>query len=149
MNIGKVLSVGSEVKYAGSFIRRKLDVKVNYSFTDARKRNLDFPGDPAFDRQLVYIPGDVFNASFGFTVEPLRINITHSIVGSRFLTSDNTSSLPSYRMTSANLVLHQPAASLRFVAKTEVNNIFDSDYEVFKDYPMPKRNYRLTVGIEY
>ncbi|HEV8539180.1 MAG TPA: TonB-dependent receptor, partial [Bacteroidota bacterium] len=88
MNIGKVLSVGSEVKYAGSFIRRKLDVKVNYSFTDARKRNLDFPGDPAFDRQLVYIPGDVFNASFGFTMEPLRINITHSIVGSRFLTSD-------------------------------------------------------------
>lgn len=30
----------------------------------------------------------------------------------------------------------------------EVNNLFSQDYDVILNYPMPKRNWRLTVNIE-
>jgi vitamin B12 transporter len=149
MNIGKVLSEGSEVKYVGQFFNSKLDMTVHYSFTDARKRNLDFAGDPSFDRQLAYIPADVLNVRIGFGGRPLRLNVMHSIVGGRYLTSDNTMSLPSFRVSDANIVVRWPLARWQVMMKAELNNIFDNYYEVIKDYPMPKRNYRLTLGLEY
>ena len=30
----------------------------------------------------------------------------------------------------------------------EVNNLFSQDYDVILNYPMPKRNWRLTVSLE-
>ena len=30
----------------------------------------------------------------------------------------------------------------------EVNNLFSQDYDVILNYPMPKRNYRLTLTFE-
>ena len=149
MNIGEVLSEGSEVNYTGRFVNGTVDAAVQYSFTDARKRNVDFAGDPSFDRQLVYTPTDVLNARIGFGGKPLRVNVMHSLVGARYLTADNTASLPSFRVTDANAVLRLPLDRWQVVLKAEVNNIFDSNYEVIKDYPMPKRNYRVALGLEY
>ena len=38
----------------------------------------------------------------------------------------------------------------RYLAKVqlEVNNLFSQDYDVILNYPMPKRNYRLTLSFE-
>ena len=30
----------------------------------------------------------------------------------------------------------------------EVNNLFSQDYDVILNYPMPKRNWRVTVSLE-
>ena len=38
--------------------------------------------------------------------------------------------------------------SLRFTAKADVNNVLDQDYEVIVNYPMPGRNYALTLSVE-
>jgi outer membrane cobalamin receptor len=149
MNIGKVLSTGSEVKYNGSFFRGKATFGLNYAFTDARKKNADVPNDPTFDHQLANAPTDVVNISAGVVLNPLVLNVSHAIVGSRYLTLDHTASMPSYRVTNLGVVIRQPFASWKIIAKGEVNNIFDNDYEVIRGYPMPKRNYRLTLGLEY
>ena len=149
VNIGKVLSTGSEVKYTGSFFDGQLNVGVKYSFTDARKRNVDYPNDPTYDRQLVYIPTDNLNITLAVRLNPVTLSLNNTLVGGRYLTADNTASLPSYRLTNANVVVNEPIGTLRILAKAEVNNILDNDYEVFKQYPMPKRNYRVTLGVEY
>ena len=38
----------------------------------------------------------------------------------------------------------------RYTARVqlEVNNLFSQDYDVILNYPMPKRNYRVTVNFE-
>ncbi len=33
-------------------------------------------------------------------------------------------------------------------ALLEVNNLFSQDYDVILNYPMPKRNYRITLTVE-
>ena len=30
----------------------------------------------------------------------------------------------------------------------EVNNLFSQDYDVILNYPMPKRNYKLTIDVK-
>jgi len=37
-------------------------------------------------------------------------------------------------------------ARLRFTA--EVNNLFDQDYDVILNYPMPMRNYKFGLAVE-
>jgi outer membrane cobalamin receptor len=38
--------------------------------------------------------------------------------------------------------------SLRFTAQAEVNNLLDQQYEVIVNYPMPGRNFKLTLSVE-
>ena len=33
-------------------------------------------------------------------------------------------------------------------AQLDVNNVFDQDYEVIVNYPMPGRNFALTLSVE-
>ena len=75
--------------------------------------------------------------------------LDHRFVGERYLREDNTESLPAYRITSAALLARMTMAGWKLFAKGEVSNLFDSDYEVFRYYPMPKRNYRMTISVEY
>ncbi|MDE6526868.1 MAG: TonB-dependent receptor, partial [Muribaculaceae bacterium] len=37
---------------------------------------------------------------------------------------------------------------VNFRALLEVNNVFAQDYDVIINYPMPRRNYRLTLTFE-
>ena len=37
---------------------------------------------------------------------------------------------------------------LRMTAQAEINNVLGQDYEVIVNYPMPGRNYTLTLSVE-
>ncbi|MEK6570076.1 MAG: hypothetical protein AABZ61_01800, partial [Bacteroidota bacterium] len=102
-----------------------------------------------FDKQLLYVPRGVANMTVAVRFETLGLNISHSLVGRRYTKEDNSESLPSYRLTNANLILTIPVQGRKLFAKAEVSNLFDKDYEVFPYYPMPRRSYRLMLGIEY
>ena len=39
--------------------------------------------------------------------------------------------------------------TLTLSIRLEVNNLFDEDYQVILSYPMPRRSFRLTVGLDY
>jgi vitamin B12 transporter len=36
----------------------------------------------------------------------------------------------------------------RFKVSGELNNVFNQDYEVVSNYPMPKRNYKIILSVE-
>ena len=38
--------------------------------------------------------------------------------------------------------------SLKLRAMLEVNNLFSQDYDVILNYPMPKRNYAITLDVK-
>lgn len=149
VNIGKARSEGIEAKYQGHFLKRIIDLGLNYTLADARKINRNSDIDPSFDKKLLYIPKDVAAVTLSVLLEPLTLNFTHSLVGRRYIKEDNSESLPPYHLTHANIVLSAPIGSRKLFAKAEVNNLFDRDYEVFQYYPMPKRSYSVTLGAEY
>ena len=41
-----------------------------------------------------------------------------------------------------------PVSGFRFRVMLEVNNVFSQDYDVILNYPMPKRNYGLTIDMK-
>jgi vitamin B12 transporter len=149
VNIGEATSTGLEGRYQGHLLEKTIDVTLSYTLADARKANRDSDSDPSYDKQLLYVPANVATLNLAFLFEPVVLSVTHSFVGRRYTAADNSEWLSPYHLTNANVVVNIPMGSRRLFAKAEVNNIFDKEYEVFQYYPMPGRNFRITIGVEY
>jgi vitamin B12 transporter len=149
VNIGEATSTGLEGRYQGDFLEKKVGLTLSYTLADARKANRDSATDPSYDKQLPYVPANVATLNLAFRFEPVVLSVTYTFVGRRYTTTDNSEWLSPYHLTNANVVVTIPVSSRRVFAKAEVNNIFDKDYEVFQYYPMPGRNFRFTLGLEY
>jgi vitamin B12 transporter len=149
VNIGESKSTGLEARYQGHLLNRIIDLTLSYTLADARKTNRSSDNDQSFDKQLLYVPKNVATFNLAFRVEPVVLSLTQSCVGRRYTTEDNSESLPPYFVTSASAVFSVPINSRRVFVKGEVDNMLDRGYEVFQYYPMPGRNFRLTLGFEY
>lgn len=149
VNVGKVRSSGVEIKYLLGLSGGSATFGLNYSYTAAVKLNSDSLNDPTFEKQLASLPKELLGASFSCAVGPVTLNGAFNFIGERFIAADNSQSLPAYRLTSFNIIWRSAIEPLKPVLKAEVSNVFDVDYQVFNQYPMPRRNYQLTLGLEY
>ena len=148
VNVGRARSEGLELGYRGSFFSDGLRLSANYTLADARKKNSDFPGDPTYDKQLRYVPRSLANFTVSFDYRAATVSVTHAFVGERFTDDRNSSSLPAYSTTGLSLTVRIPVASWTALVKADVNNLADNPYEVFLNYPVPARTFRLTLGVE-
>jgi vitamin B12 transporter len=149
VNIGEATSTGLEGRYQGDFLEKKVALTLSYTLADARKASRNSDADPSYDKQLPYVPANVATLNLIFRFEPVVLSVTHSFVGRRYTMADNSEWLSPYHLTNANVVVTVPMSSRRLFVKAEVNNILDKDYEVFQYYPMPGRNFRFTLGLDY
>jgi len=78
------------------------------------------------------------------------LNYSFIYVGERYRSSANTPENYEQPWYTNDLSLSRSFTHDRFKSKLtlEVNNLFSQDYEVVLNYPMPKRNYKLTLTVE-
>ena len=73
----------------------------------------------------------------------------YTFVNKRYTTPNNQAYMPAYSLSNIifgkSFNLHTFAISLQ----VKVNNFFDVDYQSVKNWPMPGRNYSLTVRFEF
>ena len=149
VNLGRVVSTGFEGAYRGSLLDEGVDVGLSYTLTEAIKRNRDSDADPAFGKQLLYIPKHTASVFATLHWNPLEINISHSIVGRRFTSSDHSRDLPVHHLTDVSISGRWVLSPAALVITTQVRNIFDRSYMVVPDYPMPGRFIRIGAGLEF
>jgi vitamin B12 transporter len=149
VNVGKTVSQGIESSYRSEWLNGAIELNLSYTYTDARKRDRASGTDSTFDKQLVFIPQNLFKAALAVHVQPITVNIFRLFTGMRPVNQDNTTSLPAYSLTNANITTSIPLGKWKLSAKVEADNIFNVQYQVYPAYPMPGRTYRLDVGVEY
>ncbi len=149
VNIGKTVSQGIESSYRGQMFDGAVDLVLSYTYTDARKRNSASTTDSTFDKQLLYIPQNLFKAVLAFHLHPFTINVFRLFTGERPVNEDNSRSLPEYSLTNANISADVLFGPWKVLAKIEMDNIFNVQYQVYPNYPMPGRTYKLDLDVEY
>lgn len=154
-NVGKVLMLGSDLSfnYRGSFSDRlTLQASGNYSYQYAV--DVTDPAAKNYRHQIAYTPRHCGSGSLVFETPWVNMGYTMQAVGERYTLAQNT---PAYR--TEPYVDHSLSLNHTFCfgerhrwslhTSAEALNISNVNYEVIKYYPMPGRQYRITLKISY
>ncbi len=156
MNIGKVRIWGADVSAQSEFAL-PADIALNLRLSYTYQRAMDYSdptdNDPVagtYHGQIAYIPehsGSVVAAAYW---RNLNLNYSFIYTGRRYHTSSNILAnleQPWYTHdASVSYKFHLNRCS--FTATAEVNNLFNQQYEVILNYPMPGRNYRFILQFD-
>jgi len=159
MNIGKVKILGVDVTAtvnASPLPQVEINGRLNYTFQSAR----DF-SDPTDNRpggvgtykgQIAYIPRHSGSTAWMIRWKTAELNYSFIYVSERW---HNSSNIPENYEPA--WYTHDLSIAYRFTlgghtqmrAALEINNLLGQQYEVITNYPMPGRNYRATLSVDF
>lgn len=125
-----------------------LTARAQYTFQ--RAIDITNPADNYYRDQIPYIPRHSGSAVVNASWRGWGLNYSWIYVGERYNQQENIRynyTQPWYTSdVSVSKDLRLGRVQMRVLA--EVNNLLSQDYDVILNYPMPKRNYRLTLSFE-
>lgn len=156
MNLGYVEIRGLDVS-ASALLKPYREMLLNLKLTCTYQKAQDFTERKSaalqkitYGGQIPYIPRHNGSAIASITHGSWQMNYSFIYVGERYHSSANIREeyeQPWYTNDMAVIKkLKYRKIDIRISA--EVNNLFSQDYEVVLNYPMPKRNYKLSLTVE-
>ena len=151
LNLGKVHIKGVDVEAEADFqIGKDLvaTARAQYTYQDAR--DVTDPNDTYYKHQIPYIPWHSGSAIVGLSYKNWDLNYSFLYAGERYDEQENIlyNHMEPWYTSDLSLRYKFRVYSLEFIAQAEVNNVLDQDYEVIVNYPMPGRNYAITLSVE-
>ena len=158
LNLGKVHIKGIDVEAeADCRVGRHViaTFRAQYTYQDAR--DVTDPADSYYNDQIPYIPWHSGSAIVGLSYKNWDFNYSFIYAGERYDEQENILYNHMEPWYTSDLSLRyqwkvergkRKENCLRMIAQLEVNNVLDQDYEVIVNYPMPGRNFALTISVE-
>ncbi len=146
-NIQQVFSRGEEIVISLSIKRNKTDVLRVSSSLQYVNSSVEKSNSISQNRQLIYVPKFTWNGNVFIQLPFAQLDISSTYTGLRYTTSDNASYLPAFWVfnvtLSKEIAFYKHTASIYF----QVNNMFNSRYQVIAWRPMPLRS--IMAGISF
>ena len=151
LNLGKVHIKGIDVEAeadcsVGCGVTATL--RAQYTYQDAR--DVTDPSDSFYKHQIPYIPWHSGSAILGLNYKNWDLNYSFIYAGERYDEQENIiyNHMEPWYTSDLSLRYQFIVHSSKFIVQADVNNVLDQDYEVIVNYPMPGRNYALTLSVE-
>ena len=122
--------------------------RAQYTYQDAR--DVTDPGDSFYEHQIPYIPWHSGSAILGLNYKSWDLNYSFIYAGERYDEQENIlyNHMEPWYTSDLSLRYQFKVHSSKFIVQADINNVLDQDYEVIVNYPMPGRNYALTLSVE-
>ena len=157
MNVGKVHIAGFEAT-AEAALRLHRDwyllMCLNYTYQSATDHTDPTDNDPyygTYGKQIAYVPWHSGSVAANLNWKDFGVNYSFIYVGERYHTSANIREnyeQPWYTHDiSATYSLRYRGCKITL--GLECNNMFNLQYDVIQNYPMPGRNWRGTLKLEF
>ena len=148
LNLGKVHIKGVEAMAEVGLEPAKdwkVTARLQYTYQDAR--DVTDPNTSYYKDQIPYIPWHSGSAILGLSWRKLDLAYSFIYSGERYSQQENIlyNHLQPWYTHDMSVVYH----ARKWSARLDVNNIFSQDYDVILNYPMPKRNYMLTLEYNF
>lgn len=123
----------------------KVTARLQYTYQDAR--DVTDPNTSYYKDQIPYIPWHSGSAILGLSWREWDLSYSFIYSGERYSQQENIlyNHLQPWYTHDMSVAYH----ARRWSARLDVNNIFSQDYDVILNYPMPKRNYMLTLEYNF
>ena len=151
-NVGKVRMFGSDLSLNVRWIAAEwmtIYSRANYSYQYAV--DVTDPVSKNWKHQIPYAPRHTGNAIISAETKWVTATYTLNAVGDRYALPQNLPSniIDGYCDHSLSLNHTIDLKRIRLGLSLEALNLAGHNYEVIRYYPMPGRNYRLTIKISY
>ncbi|WPR74000.1 TonB-dependent receptor [Algoriphagus sp. NG3] len=149
-NIKKVSNQGIEYQgsVGGSFSSWKWKITTSYTFSKAVTTEGIDENDQSVGRQLPYTPKHQANAKIKIDQQALSVFVSTFYVGERAVTADNPRLMPSYQLFNMGMGYNKfQLGKIHLPLSFQINNLFDTDYQVLYLRAMPGRSYQFNVSI--
>ncbi len=152
-NIRQVISSGFQLSasYDYRYDKHYFQLLSNYQFNQAINKEVAPNAINSLEKQLIYTPrhSGGFQALYSFGNWDFIYN--NNIVGKRYTTSDNSNSLPTYLVSDIGIFYEWKTKKEGLIIKPsfEIKNIFNSEYTVIENRPMPPINFLGSIHFSF
>lgn len=152
-NIKEVESYGVEFSGERSVRVKDVEVQLNgsYNFILSQNKESSVVGDASVGKQLIYVPKNTALISIGVNYKRLLLAYSQSYNGSVFIDAANQSYMPYYAPANLRLdwSISKVDAKNLFSLGMAIDNLYDEEYQVVANRPLPGRFYRLILKVEF
>ena len=147
LNLGRVHIKGIDVEAEVTTVPcSDLLVTGRIQYTWQQARDMTDPEDSYYRHQIPYIPWHSGSAIVNIQYKDWDLNYSFIYAGERYNQQENIKYNYMQPWYTSDLSLSYRHRWLRVMV--EVNNLFSQDYDVILNYPMPKRNYGITLEVK-
>jgi len=137
----------SELNYSIKDFSIKLNLLTGYVLSTNEKKKSE--NDLSVGKQLIYVPMYNGRAKLSLRYKEFKFSYSQSYTGYRYTSTDNSQYIPPYSLAdiyvSYDLKFKQYSTDIFF----KLNNIFNEQYQVIMNRPMPLINYQLGLNINF
>lgn len=150
-NIAEVYSRGTETKTELSYTKKDILVKliINTSYVLSTNQKSISENDNSVGRQLIYTPRYNGQATLILKYQSLTILFNNNYTGYRFTTTDNTNWLNPYYIANVKCSYNYSFSTVDMQLFCSINNLFNRNYVVVQNMPMPLRNFEVGLCMNY
>ncbi|MDR1877595.1 MAG: TonB-dependent receptor [Flavobacteriaceae bacterium] len=144
INMGEVLIRGIDVSARSSWsLSKNLSLNTRLSYTYEKAQNLTME----YKDQIPYIPWHSGSFLINTAYKDWNLNYSFIYTGERYNSPENSPNNYVKAWFSHDLLISKeiPLDKLKLKVALEVNNILNRNYDIVLNYPMPGRNYRISV----
>lgn len=150
LNLGKVEIKGLDASMMHTFRIGKMQINAKAQYTYQKAQDFTDPADTYYGDQIPYIPWHSGSFVAGADWRGWSLNYSFLYVGERYNQQENIRYNHTEPWYTNDMSLAKAFMWRKVLCKVscEVNNLFNQDYDVILNYPMPLRNFRVTFSIE-
>ena len=140
-NVSKAKITGFESILFLAMHENRYTVKLGHTHMKASDQNTGL--------KLPNRPESMFNLEFGLNLKFIHAMTRYSVTGKRFSDVANTSRLSGYSRLDGSLGTVLTVRQFKFNIAVQGINLLDKDIFFMDGYPLPGREFRLTLGLAY
>ena len=151
LNLGRVEIKGVDIS-AETTVNPAEDLYVTLraQYTYQKAQDFTDPSDTYYADQIPYIPWHSGSAIMQASWHGWNMNYSFIYVGERYNQQENIKYNYTQPWYTSDLSFSKEfrAKFGKWKTAVEVNNLLSQDYDVILNYPMPKRNYKISLTVE-
>jgi len=160
-NLGLVEILGADVAIHAMFRMSGLFLKTSLNYTWQQAEDRTDPARPNYRQQIPYTPRHSGSAIVSAEYKSWGLNYSFIYTGERYNNQENirrnyvqpwyTSDMSLFRewIPHHRLLSRGEGGRTKFKISAEVNNLLNQYYAVIDNYPMPGRNYKLVLTVDF
>ncbi|MDO4931790.1 MAG: TonB-dependent receptor plug domain-containing protein [Prevotellaceae bacterium] len=150
LNLGKVHITGADIEAAIRASVRRVDIGMRLQYTYQKAIDVTNSDNSFYKHQIPYIPLHSGSATADITWKGLTVTYSFIYTGERYSQQENIAynRLQPWYTSDMSLSYRMPVGKTMLRTTLEVNNMFSQDYDVILNYPMPQRNFAVSVDME-